>query len=166
MARNLAGRPPGSSGDILSTNREAPPTPECPAIPAKKRREYEAYFFCGGFADLGYIECGRRTSGRLNEGRGISAIGLCAMPCRAQWPNALSQSDGTELFKCRKVAGYDGNSPSRMDAILSPDHAQYRFRQQRDQQRHCLHHESESRKIDAVNCIISWCCPPASTWRQ
>jgi hypothetical protein len=48
------------------------------------------------------------ATGRLPEGRGVGAIDLRTMPCRAEWPVALSRSNGAELFKFRKVAGDDG----------------------------------------------------------
>jgi len=116
-----------------------------------RRREHEAYFRCDGFADRRDSPSGRTTTGQPTEGRGIGAISLCAMPCRAQWPNALSQSNGTKLFKCCKVAGHDRNGPSRMDAIVSPNHAQYRFRRRREKQRRYLYPQPKGRKIDTVD---------------
>ena len=119
-----------------------------------KRREHETYFLCDSFAGRGDIPCGRTTTWRPTEGRGIGAISLCAMSCRAEWPVALSHSNGAEFFKSCKVAGYDGYGASSVATIISPGYAQYHFRRRPEKQRHYLHPQPEGRQIDDVNCIV------------
>ena len=94
------------------------------ALPCQpRRREHEAHFYCDDFADRGDIQCGRTATGRLTGRSGIGAINVCAMPCGAERPVALSQSNGTKFFKSRKVAGYDGCGALGMATIPSPQHA-------------------------------------------